>query len=127
MSRGEEICVLNSLRFDLLGLLLISVLFSGSGDFKATFAMIFLAVEKEDQHMWRYEQLLNIGDGADKWPVLTFAPKESRRTLDEVPNLLQGSVFPAFQTDRRIFLLQLIGLFTEHCGGLTGQEEVIHG
>lgn len=47
MSKGEEICVLNSLRFDLLGLLLVSELFSTSGDFKATFAMIFLAVEKE--------------------------------------------------------------------------------
>lgn len=45
MSRGEEICVLNSLRFDLLGFSLVSVLFCGSGDFKATFAMIFLAVK----------------------------------------------------------------------------------
>lgn len=73
MSRGEEICVLNSLRFDLLGLLLVSVLFSGAGDFKATFAMIFLAVEKEYQHMWRYEQLHNSVDGAYSQPVLTFA------------------------------------------------------
>lgn len=72
MSRGEEICVLNSLRFDLLGLLLVSVL-SGSGDFKATFAMIFLAVEKKDQHMWRYEQLLSTINGAYKEPALTFA------------------------------------------------------
>lgn len=51
MSRGEEICVLNSLRFVLFGLLLVSVLFSGSGDFKTTFAMIFLAVDKEDQQV----------------------------------------------------------------------------
>lgn len=55
ISRGEEMCVLYSLRFNLLGLLLISVLFSGSGDFKTTFAMIFFAVEKQKQHKWRYE------------------------------------------------------------------------
>lgn len=47
MSRGEEICVLNSLRFDFLGLLFVSVVISGSGDFKTTFAIIFLAVGKK--------------------------------------------------------------------------------
>lgn len=87
MSRGEEMCVLNSLRFNLLGLLLVAV-FSGSGDFKATFAMIFFAAEKKDQHVWRYEQLLSTVDGAYKEPALTFASKDIRRTLDEVTDLL---------------------------------------
>lgn len=46
MSIGDEMWVLKSLRLDLLGLLLFSDAFGGSGDLAVTMLMIFLAEEE---------------------------------------------------------------------------------